>query len=226
MTRRANSSGAGPPAGLVLIDARRYRRMQVRAELVRGGFEVLLDAGTMRGAESALRSVIPAAVLLDPDLPGVTASDACRRIVAAAPDGAPVVILARRVDAASVRGALAAGARGYVVTSADTDVALASIVRRVVAGEIVIDPHATLALQHADTQARVGRPALTGRERDVLALVAEGLTNAEIGLRLHLSRHTVKEYLSAAMRKLGVASRVEAAVVAGRDGLIWPPHLS
>jgi DNA-binding NarL/FixJ family response regulator len=215
MTAMDHPERPAPAPGLMLIDAHRYRRLQVRAELVRAGFEVLLDVGTMHGAEAALRSMTPAAVIVDPDIPGLAAADACRRIVSAAPDGAPVVILARRVNAASVREALAAGARGYVVATSGADPGLASIVHRVIAGETVVDPQARLALQHADSHEEAARPALTGRERDVLALVAEGLTNAEIGHRLYLSR---------AMRKLGVASRVEAAIVAGRDGLIAQPE--
>ena len=63
------------------------------------------------------------------------------------------------------------------------------------------------------------RPALSQRERDVLALVAQGLTNPEIGRRLYISHHTVKEYLSSAMRKLGVSSRL-AAVLATADGAV------
>jgi DNA-binding CsgD family transcriptional regulator len=64
------------------------------------------------------------------------------------------------------------------------------------------------------------RPALSHRERDVLVLVAEGLTNPEIGRRLYLSHHTVKEYLSSAMRKLGVSTRVGAVLAAADGGLI------
>jgi DNA-binding CsgD family transcriptional regulator len=67
------------------------------------------------------------------------------------------------------------------------------------------------------------RPALSHRERDVLVLVAEGLTNPEIGRRLYLSHHTVKEYLSSAMRKLGVSSRVGAVLAATDGGLIARP---
>lgn len=88
-----------------------------------------------------------------------------------------------------------------------------STVRRAVGGETIVDPRAT-----------IDRPALSARETDVLSLVSEGLTNAEIGSRLYLSRHTVKEYLSAAMRKLGVSSRVEAALVAAQAGLLAPPR--
>lgn len=74
-----------------------------------------------------------------------------------------------------------------------------------------------------ETAPAEGAVLLSERERQVLTLVAEGLTNVEIGARLHLSRHTVKEYLSGAMRKLAVDNRVEAALAATRRGLIEPP---
>jgi len=208
-------SEPGPaPAGVVLIDADRLVREGLRAILVREGFPVLADVASLRAGESVLRTTAAAAVLLDPDLPGVDRGGACRRIVAAGP--APVIVLSNRCDAGSVRGALDAGVRGYLVKRSGLETELAAVLRRVVAGKIVLDRRAIAILRDE------GRPGagLSPREREVLMLVADGLSNTEIGRRLHLSRHTVKEYLSVAMRKLGVATRVEAALTATRLGLL------
>jgi DNA-binding NarL/FixJ family response regulator len=205
----------GPaPAGVVLIDADRLVREGLRAILVREGFPVLADVASLRAGESVLRTTAAAAVLLDPDLPGVDRGGACRRIVAAG--SAPVIVLSNRCDAGSVRGALDAGVRGYLVKRSGLETELAAVLRRVIAGKIVLDRRAIAILRDE------GRPGvgLSPREREVLMLVADGLSNAEIGRRLHLSRHTVKEYLSVAMRKLGVATRVEAALTATRLGLL------
>jgi two-component system, NarL family, response regulator LiaR len=210
------------PIPVLLIDACRSSRADLRAELERGGFVILADVASMHGAETALRSMSPAVVVLDPDLPGMSAVEACRRVVAAAED-AVVVVVARRADALSVRAALDTGIRGYVVRSPDVEATVGSAIVRAAAGETVIDDRVAETLQRAGADTRTARPELTARERDVLGLVAEGLTNGEIGRRLYLSPHTVKDYLSAAMRKLGVSTRGAAALVANERGLIARP---
>ena len=201
---------------LVVVAAERQVREELRAALTAPGFEVLADVATLHGAEAALRTMAPGAVVLDPALPGVPAAEACARLLAVRDDAA-VVLCTPADGVAALRPALDAGVRAVVVRSPGDAGALRSIVRRAVGGETIIDPRATAA------EVPLDRPALSAREQDVLTLVAEGLTNAEIGRRLYLSRHTVKEYLSAAMRKLGVSSRVEAALVAAQGGLLAAP---
>ncbi|MDX6377084.1 MAG: hypothetical protein QOE98_1387, partial [Gaiellaceae bacterium] len=162
----------------MLIEARRPARQALRGELERAGFEILADVATIHGAESALRSMAPAVVVLDPDLPGVSAVDACRRIVAAAQNDAAVIVHARRGDAASVRAALDTGIHSYLVKTIASEGVLVAAIRRVAAGEAVLDPRAALALQRASLDEQPLRPPLSEREREVLVLVAEGLTNA------------------------------------------------
>jgi DNA-binding NarL/FixJ family response regulator len=203
---------------VVVLAADRQVRLELRAALTAPGFDVLADVATINGAETALRSMAPDAVALDPALPGVSAAEACARL-STAQDDVAIILCTTAPDVASVRPALDAGVRALVVRSPGDAGALRSVVRRAVGGETIIDPRAT-----AQPDEPFDRPALSAREQDVLALVGEGLTNAEIGRRLYLSRHTVKEYLSTAMRKLGVSSRVEAALVAAQGGLLARPE--
>jgi len=107
----------------------------------------------------------------------------------------------------------------WVTVAREEDIAKpGDFVVREVAGESVIDPRAAAAL--IDSRRTTGEPRLSKQELKVLRLVAEGLTNPEIGSRLYLSRHTVKEYLSHAMRKLEVSNRIEAVRKATELGLI------
>ena len=111
----------------------------------------------------------------------------------------PIIVLADRGDESEVAAAIDSGARGYLFKDAD-DLDVAAAVERVLSGETVLDPRAATAL--VDSRRGAADPKLSRQELKVLRLVAEGLTNPEIGSRLYLSRHTVKEYLSHAMRKL------------------------
>jgi DNA-binding NarL/FixJ family response regulator len=204
----------GPAApGVVLVDADRLVREGLRAILVREGFPIVADVASVRGAESVLRTTDAAAVLLDPDLPGVDRAGACRRIVAAGP--APVVVLSSRCDGGSVRTALDAGVRGYLVKRAGLEAELGPVLRRVLAGKIVLDRRAIATLRDE------GRPAagLSPREREVLTLVAEGLPNKQIGRRLEISEKTVKAHLTSIFRAIGVSDRMQAGIWARRHGL-------
>jgi DNA-binding NarL/FixJ family response regulator len=129
----------------------------------------------------------------------------------------PIIVLSTHGEEASVRAVIESGARAYLLKDAD-DLDLAGAIERVLAGESVLHPRAAAAL--IDSRSSAEEPKLSGQELRVLRLVAEGLTNPEIGARLYLSRHTVKEYLSHAMRKLEVANRMEAVRKASELGLI------
>jgi two-component system response regulator DevR len=167
---------------------------------------VVGEAATAAAATSAAKRLRPDVVVLDAAL-----VDACRQIRAA------VVVLSTAVAPELVAAAAEAGAAAYLVK--DLEAAdLLDAVRRVAAGERLVDPRAGAAVLQAGA-------ALSSQELRVLRLVAEGFTNREIGSRLYLSRHTVKEYLSHAMRKLGVDSRVSAVVEAERRGLLDPSRL-
>lgn len=207
--------------------------------LVRSGFELILNAaedievvGTAVGGKAleTVRETRPDVVLLDirmPDVDGLTVL----RGLQAFPDP-PVVGMLTTFDTDEyVITALRSGAAGFLLK--DTDPAqLAQLVRTLAAGGVVMSPKASHAMVRAlpgagsdpaedAAAARIGE--LTERERDVLVLVAEGLSNAEIGARVHLSVGTVKDHVSAILGKLRVTSRVQAALLAQRAGMLNPP---
>jgi DNA-binding NarL/FixJ family response regulator len=196
---------------VLLVEPNRIVRAGIRAEL-----NVVAEAATGADAVAAAAKHEPDVVLLDFNLPDAPATEICEALAARLP-GTPIIVLADRGDETAVAEAIDAGARAYLLKDAD-DLDLAAVVERVLAGDSVIDPRATAAL--IDSRRTAGEPGLSSQELKVLRLVAEGLTNPEIGARLHLSRHTVKEYLSHAMRKLDAANRIEAVRKATELGLI------
>lgn len=203
--------------------------------LVRSGFELILGAaadievvGTSSGggAVALIGAVRPDVVLLDirmSDVDGLTVL----REVRGLPDP-PVVAMLTTFDTDEyIVTALRTGAAGFLLKDTEPE-QLAQLVRTLVAGAVVMSPKAATTLLHDDGElgrlaasdaeiARIG--TLTEREREVLVLLAEGLSNAEIGQRIHLGMGTVKDHVSAILTKLRVNSRVRAALVAQRAGL-------
>ncbi|MFB6672107.1 response regulator [Streptomyces sp. NPDC056390] len=183
---------------------------------------------TAQGAEAleTVRREQPDVMLLDirmPDVDGLTLLRQVREL----PD-APIVAMLTTFDTDEyIVTALRSGAAGFLLKDTEPD-QLAQLVRSLAAGGVVMSPKASRSMLHshplngpaADNEeaARVGR--LTDREREVLVLVAQGLTNADIGARIHLSAGTVKDHVSAILGKLRVASRVQAALLAQRSGLL------
>ncbi|WP_185836991.1 response regulator transcription factor [Streptomyces sp. WAC 06783] len=202
--------------------------------LVRSGFELILNASddiqvvaTADGAHAAevIRREAPDVVLLDirmPDVDGLTVL----RQVRALPE-APVVAMLTTFDTDEyILTALRSGAAGFLLKDTEPE-QFAHLVRTLAAGGVVMSPKASRALLRshpgagAPQDADVARVALlSDRERDVLVLVAEGLSNADIGIRIHLSAGTVKDHVSSILTKLRVASRVQAALLAERAGLL------
>jgi len=201
---------------VLLVEPNRIVRAGMRAELSRDGADVVAEAATGAEAIAAATRHRPEVVLLELRLPDQPGLEVCEALSARLPDS-PIVILAERRDESSVTAAIDSGARAYVLKDAD-DLDLGDVIARVLAGESVIDPRAASAL--IDSRRGTGAPKLSRQELKVLRLVAEGLTNPEIGKRLYLSRHTVKEYLSHAMRKLEAANRIEAVRKATELGLL------
>lgn len=193
-----------------------------------GGFAALLTAHGYRvvGTASRAREALSQAALLQPDillldlgLPDLAPRETCPTVRSVRPETA-VVLLWSRGDEDAVVAALEAGARGCLQRNADLD-ALLEVLARVQAGRRSLDACAAdLVLERLSAHRGAARMTLTARERAVLRHVAHGLTNAEIARALHLSRHTVKEYLSNAMRKLNARGRAHAVHEASRRGLI------
>ncbi|MFF5361856.1 response regulator [Streptomyces scabiei] len=202
--------------------------------LVRSGFGLILGASddievvataSGSGAVETVRRERPDVVLLDirmPDVDGLTVLRELRTM----PD-APVVAMLTTFDADEyILTALHSGAAGFLLKDTEPD-QLAHLVRTLAAGGVVLSPKAsrTLLHSHSGSASAVDEDAarvrlLTSRERDVLVLVAEGLSNADIGTRIHLGAGTVKDHVSAILTKLRVTSRVQAALLAQRAGLL------
>jgi NarL family two-component system response regulator LiaR len=118
-----------------------------------------------------------------------------------------------------VRETLEAGAIGYVLKNAQID-DLAEAIRSAISGQPTLSPEATKALINAKTGSTEPGKDLSEREREVLALIAEGLSNEEIAERLVISPATARHHVSACIQKLGAANRAQAAALAVRYGLV------
>ena len=156
-------------------------------------------------------------VVMDLILPGADGVAAIAALAARAPD-LPVLVLTSFGSDDRVIAALRAGARGYLLKNAGPG-ELARAILAVARGEAVLDPQVTAAVIASAATARSPVDSLTGREREVLALLGEGLTNREISRRLVISEKTTKHHVSSVLRKLNVPDRTQAALVAVRAGL-------
>jgi len=207
---------------VLLADRHPVVRAGLRSWLAPSDFDVVGEVSTAAEALEAAFRMRPDIVVLDALLADGAGAGVCAAISRRLP-GTVTVVYAGDLDEESVLETAAAGARAYLLKDAPKP-NLANVLRRVAAGERFVDPAVAEVLFRA--QGAAARPRLTDQELSVVRLAAQGLTNREIGARLYLSRHTVKEYLSNAMRKLGVDSRVAAVVEAGRRGLLGPMSLS
>ncbi|MEV0896024.1 response regulator transcription factor [Actinoplanes sp. NPDC049802] len=201
--------------------------------LVRSGFALILNAApdvevvataTGTDALATVREHRPDVVLLDIRMPGVDGLTVLGELRALAEP--PVVAMLTTFDADEyVLAALNAGAAGFLLKDTEPE-QLAQLVRTLAAGGVVMSAKASRTLLRGlPQQGRAGADRgrierLTGREREVLVLLAEGLSNAEIGVRLHLGTGTVKDHVSALLTKLRVSGRVQAALLAQRAGLL------
>jgi DNA-binding NarL/FixJ family response regulator len=208
-------------------------------EVVRAGFAALLGtqpdfevAATASDGAEALRVCAehrPAVVLMDVRMPVMDGIEATRRLTAG--DGGPRVLMLTTFDLDEhVYDALAAGASGFLLKDATAE-RLFDAVRVVAAGEALLAPTVTRRLigRFAGRRPRPGPrelEELTPRETEVLGLVAEGLSNAEIAARLVLGEETVKTHVSRILRKLGLRDRAQAVVAAYESGLVVPGALS
>jgi DNA-binding NarL/FixJ family response regulator len=218
----AADASEGRAVRVLLVDDHELVRAGLRAMLAGdSGVAVVGDAATGAAAIARAREVQPDVVLLDARLPDIPGDEVCRRLLLADPDLA-VVMLTTFAEDDLVRRCVRAGARGYLLKDiAHLD--LGRSLRAVMRGEAVIDSKVAPAVLAAARQS--GEPAdankaLNARQREVLRLVAEGLSNREIAARTHLSEHTVKGYVEEILERLGARNRVHAAIVATKQGLI------
>jgi two-component system nitrate/nitrite response regulator NarL len=228
---------------VVIADDHQLFREGLRGMLQDAGMEVVGEATDGAEAAALVKELRPEVAVLDLNMPGTSGLQALRRIARSNPDIQTVVLTVSAEDDDVVE-ALAAGACGYLLKDTHVD-RLADGIRQAAAGHMVLSGEVASALivrVRAEVDAHGGgagaerdgasgaetavaeaveeRPALTPREREVLRLIVEGADNVAIGKALSISPHTVKQYVTNIFEKLGVHSRVQAAVHAVRAGLV------
>jgi DNA-binding NarL/FixJ family response regulator len=173
------------------------------------GIEVVATAADGAAAMAAAATADPDVVLMDLSMPGVDGIEATRRLTEAHPQ-IKVVVLTSFADQRRILDALGAGASGYLLKDASPDEVVAAV-RTVVAGGAPLDPKAARVLLDARNAPRAGR-GLSAREHEVLALLATGMANKQIGRRLGIAERTVKAHLTSIFQQLGVTDRTQAAL--------------
>jgi DNA-binding NarL/FixJ family response regulator len=206
-------------------------------QLVRAGFRMVLDyqpdmavvgeAGDGAEALRLLRTVEADVVVMDLRMPVLDGVAATRQICAAGPEPRVLVLTTFDTDAEAF-AALHAGASGFLLKSVPPE-ELLSAIRVVAGGEAVVAPRLTRRLLERFAgrlapalDAPATTPGLTDREKEVLLLVAQGLSNLEIGGRLQVAEATVKTHVGRILTKLGLRDRVQAVVFAYESGLVRP----
>jgi two-component system response regulator DevR len=186
-----------------------------------GGITVVAEAGDADAALKAVETSRPDVVIMDVRLPGRSGIEACREIRSAYPE-TKVLMLTAHSDDEALFSSIMAGAAGFVlkqVRGGD----LVGAIRQVARGESLLDPTVTARvlarLRGEGTQVNDGITELTGQERKILDLVAEGMTNRQIAEKVFLAEKTVKNYVSNILLKLGLSRRAEAAAFMARRNL-------
>lgn len=218
-------SAGGPVRVLVVDDHTLFRRGLTALLATDGRFVVVAEAGDAGEAQRRAAASRPDVILLDNHLPGVNGVDALPGLREAAPE-ARVLMLTVSEDEDDLAAALRGGACGYLLKTADSEL-LADAILRAVRGQSTVSPEMTGKLVSAFQAAQGGAPAaeaapaepldtLSPREQEILALIARGDSNKEIARTLAIAETTVKIHVQHILRKLGLSSRVQAAVVAAQ----------
>jgi DNA-binding NarL/FixJ family response regulator len=219
---------SAPPVRVLLVDDDQLMRAGLRAVLSSDEcIEVVGEADTGRAAVGRVRALRPDLVLMDvrmPDLDGIAAT---REVLATSPD-VKVVILTTFEQDDYIFGALSAGASGFLLKRTSPEELLAAI-HAVAAGDSLLSPSVTRIvierLSREPAPQVAGRDAvaeLTPREREVLGLVARGLSNGEIAAALVIEESTVKTHVKRILMKLGLRDRIQAVIFAYETGITRP----
>ncbi len=211
---------------VLLADDHALFRSGLRAVLdTQPDLECVGEAADGREAVRQIAALQPDVAVLDIRMPGLDGLTAAEAVLARPDVRTRVLVLTTYDHDEHVHRALRAGASGFLLKSLPPE-ELASAIRVAARGDAVIDPSVTRRLAHriaSGLVASAGPPELerlTARERQVLRLVAEARSNAEIALLLHVGEETVKTHVSRILSKLGLRDRIHAAVFAHRHGLV------
>jgi len=201
-----------------LIDDHDIVRKGVRALLEsEGDIEIVGEASTLADARRLLPVLQPRVVVLDTQLPDGSGIDLCRELRSLSPDSRALVLTLDDSEE-SIVAAMHAGAVGYVLKQVEAG-SLLSAVRTIASGHSLIDPvlaRRMITWMEQATDAPAELAGLTDQQLRILSLLAEGLTNKEIGSRLYLAEKTVKNHVTRILAKLGVQRRTQAALLASR----------
>ncbi|HEX3462295.1 MAG TPA: response regulator transcription factor [Acidimicrobiales bacterium] len=206
---------------IALIDDHEMVREGLRAILdTEPDFDVVAESGSADDVVRLVDLTRPNVVLLDARLPGVSGPAACRQLATSHPEVA-VLIVSTYSDDELVDECISAGAKGYLIKDIER-FSLKESIRAVHRGEGAVSP--TVAgkvldrLRRAEKTEKPAAPALSDGQRVILRLIAEGFSNREIASRVYLSENTVKSHVQEIFRKLDVRNRVEAAILATKEG--------
>ncbi|MGD9526594.1 response regulator [Pseudonocardia sp.] len=181
--------------------------------------EVVGEAGTAAQALARVPALRPDVAILDVRLPDGGGVEVCRELRSSVVPPPACLMLTSYSDDEALFGAIMAGAAGYLLKQV-TGVDLVGAVRTLAAGGSLLDPRATALvlerLRRGDEPSDPRYDSLSPQEQRILGLIADGLTNRQIGTELHLAEKTVKNYVSSLLHKLGFSRRTEAAVYAAQ----------
>lgn len=200
------------PLRILVVDDHHLVRAGLRHLMSdQADLEIVGDAESAADAVTLAEQLEPDVVLLDLGLTDLQGPKVVEYVVRALPD-IPVLVLTAYTDPAVARECLRLGAAGFVTKFASGEEA-AGAIRDVAQGRLAVDQHIGAGIAN-------GEAVVTARELEILAHVADGLTNRQIGSKLAVSEETVKTHLSRAMAKLGVSDRAQAVAVLLRRGLL------
>ena len=218
VSSKTSGSRLRKPIGVFLLEDHEVVRRGVRVLLeAEPDIEVIGEAGTASSALAQIPALRPGVAMLDVRLPDGDGVSVCREIRSRAPEVACLMLTAFSDDEALL-GSIMAGAAGYVLKQIrGSD--LVGAVRIVASGQSLVDPRAAsraMARLRDETDRRHPLGGLTARERNVLELIGDGLTNRQIGERMSVAEKTVKNCVSTLFVKLGMQQRTQAAAYAAR----------
>jgi two-component system, NarL family, response regulator DevR len=201
-----------------LLDDHDIVRKGVRALLEsEGDIEIVGEASTVTDARRLIAELAPRVLVLDLQLPDGSGIELCRDLAAVSPNTRALVLTSNDSEE-SIVAAMQAGAVGYVLKQVE-GTSLLSAVRTIASGHSLVDPalaRRMITWMEQANDAPSELAGLTEQQLKILALLAEGLTNREIGTRLYLAEKTVKNHVTRILAKLGVQRRTQAALLASR----------